>query len=443
MKISVIIPTYNCASYLPACIESFLKQTRKPDEIIVFDDGSTDNTRELELGNPDTVKFLYHNKNKGLNAARQTGLDHATGDLIFSCDADAVYAPTCLEEMEKPLIDWPKVSFVYSDYTLSEDGKERSFQSKPFDVQQLQKQNYINASSLVRREHLPKYDTKIKRLTDWDLWLTMAEKGHTGIHIPKSLFTLYLRDEGISSKGHYDYVKSKLQVQIKHGIQPKVAVLTITRDRLDYTKRTYEGMKKLGCPFDWYVLDNGSTDGTQEWLKKQKCKYLWLEKENIGIANAVNKFREHIKDAGYDYVVKIDNDCEIVSPDILKELVILSQYMGDKMVLSPRVEGLNNPMPRFKYLKVGDHVLSPVPHVGGIFCFRPYALDKDFRNDPDYASQGDDMEFSMFAGRSGYGVGYIEDLEVWHMDTTNGQYQKYEEYYQRQKEERAKQPKTL
>ena len=72
MSISVVIPAYNCAAYLKACVESFLTQTRKPHEIIVVDDGSTDNLVEIAASLP--VRLIRHTANQGLNAARQTGL---------------------------------------------------------------------------------------------------------------------------------------------------------------------------------------------------------------------------------------------------------------------------------------------------------------------------------------------------------------------------------
>ena len=90
----------------------------------------------------------------------------------------------------------------------------------------------------------------------------------------------------------------------------KVAVYTLTMDRLDYTKQMYKALNKLaGLAFDWYVIDQGSKDGTQEWLKSQtrgqdngyewrkKLRYT-LYKDNVGLAAGWNNIIQFIKAEG-------------------------------------------------------------------------------------------------------------------------------------------------
>src|SRR3990167_2888452 len=84
-KISVIIPSYNQASYLPDAIESVLTQKVAPHEIIVVDDGSTDGS--LEIARKYAVKVIVQ-VNKGLPSARNTGIMNATGDYILPLDAE-------------------------------------------------------------------------------------------------------------------------------------------------------------------------------------------------------------------------------------------------------------------------------------------------------------------------------------------------------------------
>jgi glycosyltransferase involved in cell wall biosynthesis len=84
--VSVIIPAYNSARFLPEAIESVLKQTYPVLEIIVVDDGSIDNTKEVCQNYP-TVKYIYQ-KNQGVSAARNTGIYAATGDYLILLDAD-------------------------------------------------------------------------------------------------------------------------------------------------------------------------------------------------------------------------------------------------------------------------------------------------------------------------------------------------------------------
>jgi len=97
-RITVYIPAYNVAEFLGRCIEGLLAQTLTPDEILVVDDGSKDNSSEIASRYPQ-VTLLQHAKNKGLAAARNTALHAARNKLIASIDADCVAAPTWLAEL--------------------------------------------------------------------------------------------------------------------------------------------------------------------------------------------------------------------------------------------------------------------------------------------------------------------------------------------------------
>src|SRR5258708_36906760 len=80
MKLSVYIPCYNAASYLERALTGLLNQTRPPDEILIIDDGSTDNTAEVASRFP--VKVIRHPKNKGLASATNTPSANATSELV-------------------------------------------------------------------------------------------------------------------------------------------------------------------------------------------------------------------------------------------------------------------------------------------------------------------------------------------------------------------------
>ena len=84
--VSVIIPVYNGEKYIKNCLENVLSQTYKNLEIIVVDDGSTDRSAEIAAGYP--VKIVAHERNSGLSAARNTGIDNAQGDYIHFMDVD-------------------------------------------------------------------------------------------------------------------------------------------------------------------------------------------------------------------------------------------------------------------------------------------------------------------------------------------------------------------
>ena len=98
-KISIIIPVYNGELYIKECIESVINQSYKNIEIIVVDDGSTDNTYEI-LKPYKNIKYIYQN-NQGVSVARNKGIREATGEYIVFCDSDDIVSPDYVEVLFK------------------------------------------------------------------------------------------------------------------------------------------------------------------------------------------------------------------------------------------------------------------------------------------------------------------------------------------------------
>jgi glycosyltransferase involved in cell wall biosynthesis len=145
-RVSVILPTYNRATFLPEAFESIRSQTLNDWELIVVDDGSTDGTRQiverLQLETDRPLRYVFQ-KNQGAYAARNTGLDHATGPYIAFFDSDDLWAPTYLERTVSALDRQPTLDWVYTacrrinlatattidESTYLVDGKPRPFLS--------------------------------------------------------------------------------------------------------------------------------------------------------------------------------------------------------------------------------------------------------------------------------------------------------------------------
>lgn len=102
--ISVYIPAYNVARFLPRSIESLLAQTLSPAEILVIDDGSRDNSAELAARYPE-VRLIRHERNRGLAAARNTAFRAARCELVGSLDADCIAAPDWLANLALHMSD--------------------------------------------------------------------------------------------------------------------------------------------------------------------------------------------------------------------------------------------------------------------------------------------------------------------------------------------------
>lgn len=125
MLISIIIPIYNVAPYVEQCIQSVIDQTYKDLEIIIVDDCGTDNSMEIaeriisenenKNGKPNIVfKIIRHDHNRGLSAARNTGILAATGDYLYFLDSDDWLLPECIEKMVGCLKAYPDSQMVFS-----------------------------------------------------------------------------------------------------------------------------------------------------------------------------------------------------------------------------------------------------------------------------------------------------------------------------------------
>ena len=124
MKVSVLIPTYNRAYIVGEALESALAQTHQDLEIIVIDDGSTDNTRELVEGfRSNKIRYVRLERNRGNSVACNTGIRAATGAAIAFLDSDDIWRPTNLERQVGFLLRHPEVDAVFTDCTIV-DGEQ-------------------------------------------------------------------------------------------------------------------------------------------------------------------------------------------------------------------------------------------------------------------------------------------------------------------------------
>ena len=185
--ISIIIPVYNQAEHLPNLLNSINQQSYDNYEIIIVNDGSTDQLNEII----NKYQSLFGNKlnylqqeNRGANAARNKGAKLARGEYIIFCDADVIIKPAMLEQMLKTLKDNPGASFCYSSFIWG----NKKFNLWPYDADKLKTMPYINTTSLIRRQDFPGFDETLKKFQDWDLWLTMLEQGHAGVWVNQILF---------------------------------------------------------------------------------------------------------------------------------------------------------------------------------------------------------------------------------------------------------------
>jgi len=191
--ISIIIPVYNQANKLIKTLASINAQSYHNFEVIIVNDGSSDGVealcgRYMQSLNSANYYMFISQPNQGAPAARNRGFQEAKGEYIFFCDADAILHPQALEILLAYLEANPSVSYAYSSFMWG----KKLFKLSDFDPNKLRRMPYIHTMSLIRRVDYPLggWDESIKKLQDWDLWLTMLEEGKVGVYVPQILFTV-------------------------------------------------------------------------------------------------------------------------------------------------------------------------------------------------------------------------------------------------------------
>ena len=122
-RVSVIIPSYNCARYLGRAIDSACEQTYMDYEIVLVDDGSTDDTKDVAMQYGQKVTYLYQ-QNQGLSAARNQGISKASGELLAYLDADDMWYPEKLERQVAFLDAHPECGIVHSEMSIINEQDE-------------------------------------------------------------------------------------------------------------------------------------------------------------------------------------------------------------------------------------------------------------------------------------------------------------------------------
>ena len=207
-KISVIIPTYNRANYLVEAINSVLYQTFRDFELIVVNDGSSDNTEEILNKYVGKIKYFYQGNN-GVSAARNKGINNSEGEFICFLDSDDLWEKKKLEKQIDYFNKNVDAKICYTDEIWIRKGirvnqmkKHRKYSGDIFKMSL--PLCIISASSImIKKEVFSKvgfFDEALQVCEDYDLWLRISEKYQVGF-IPEKLI--------IKRGGHEDQLSKQ------------------------------------------------------------------------------------------------------------------------------------------------------------------------------------------------------------------------------------------
>ena len=194
LRVTVIIPCHNHGDMLPAAIQSVLDQGYHPLNIVVVDDGSSDEPwREKYNAHPNII-WIINEQAKGPSAARNTAAKRMweESDVFMMLDADDLYLPGKIQKsVDKFLTDPLTIGIVYSDAIIKNlnTGTEIHEFREPYDRARLEKECIISNTPLVNKVALGKaggYNEDMRTCEDWDLWLRITEN-YVAVHIPEPL----------------------------------------------------------------------------------------------------------------------------------------------------------------------------------------------------------------------------------------------------------------
>lgn len=193
--ISIVMPVYNMpAVYIHEAILSVMSQTYSDWELLLVNDGSTDNTlaiiQEYQKATPDKITIISK-KNGGVSSAQNRGIKCAIGEYILILSSDDKIDSTFLEKMLTILQENPDVDISGSD-TQVFDASNETYYTQPLNLELQVRNNQMNYCSLLRREVFDKvglFDENMRGYEDWEFWIRCAKAGLKSIKLPEFIFS--------------------------------------------------------------------------------------------------------------------------------------------------------------------------------------------------------------------------------------------------------------
>ncbi|MGE5799190.1 MAG: glycosyltransferase, partial [Syntrophaceae bacterium] len=364
--VSVIVPTYNRPDQLVAALKSILAQTYRNVEIIVVNDCGTDVEPRISSLNQDrSITYVKHGKNRGLAAARNTGIKVARGKYIAYLDDDDLFYPPHVETLVRAL-ESGEYKVAYTDaYRAHQEKRNGEYAvtkrdvpySFDFDYDRILTTNFIPVLCFMHEracvEETGLFDESLKRLEDWDMWIRMSRKFKFA-HIKELTCEFSWRTDGTTmSSGQMDeFVEARKRIADKYFSAPPsgaprpryaekakeslVSIVILTFNQMNYTKECVESIRKhTPEPHEILFVDNGSTDGTTQWLRKlsrENGRYRLIEnKTNLGFAKGCN---QGIEAASGEYVLLLNNDT-VVTKDWLSGMLETLKSAPDIGIVGP------------------------------------------------------------------------------------------------------------
>jgi len=348
VTVSIVIPCYNQANFLPEALESVIAQTYQDWECIIVNDGSPDNTsvvaNTIMQRHPDKRMTLLEKPNGGLADARNFGISHAEGHYILPLDADDILHPEMLQKSVSFLEANPGVAIIYTDL-IHFGAVTKHVIAGEYDFQLLRYANQLNYCSLYKKavwKAVGGYNTNmVWGYEDWDFWIACGERGFFAKHLSEALLFYRVKSESMFTRALEHDAELKAQIVLNHPAvysaeeitwaqnilshhnqrpSPLVSVIVPTHNRRTMLPEAIKSiLGQAFTDFEIIVVNDAGEDVADiitELNTQGKIHYIHHQ-SNQGLAAARNT---GIKAAKGKYIAYLDDD-DLYYPDHLAKLV--------------------------------------------------------------------------------------------------------------------------
>lgn len=349
VQFSLIMPTYNRGYCIERAIQSVLYQTYDGYELIIVDDGSTDDTermiseryqKELASGR---IRYFRHEENRGVCRSRNIGLAAAKNDWIGYIDSDNTISRTFLATFVDAMKAYPKAKAFYANWKNRERGTKGSWHEGAFSYDELLGRNYIDLGVYVHHRDcycaLGGFDEELRRLVDWDLILRYSKK-YPPAYLPVTVMS-YNDADSKDRITHKECLRAAInRIQEKHNPDAvKVSVVILSYNHENYIAQAIDSVLCQRGAYLCEILlsDDGSTDRTPEIMAEYAAKYPAMIRnisstENVGISR---NYKRCFQQATGKYVAVLEGDDYWKASDkLLRQMEFLQANPDCSMVFS-------------------------------------------------------------------------------------------------------------
>ena len=364
-KISILVPMYNTpVNFFSELVEYMINQTY-PNWELCLEDGSPEKNKEIEeiCKKDERIKYNYTGKNLGIAGNTNEALKNATGDYIALLDHDDLLPANCLYEVVKAINEDPSIEFIYTDedkITTTDKPRFDPHFKPDFAIDTLRSNNYICHFSVFRKDLMDKLGgerSKYDGAQDYDIIIRMAEIAKNIKHIPKVLYHWRVHELSTAKAGgdakpyafeagipvlqdHLNRVG--LEGEVSHGVtlgtykidykvkgNPKVTILIPNYNEAKTLKTCIDSILKLTTykNYEIVVIENNSTEKSifnyyKELEKEERVKILHYPEKGFNYSKIINY---GVKNTDGEYIIQLNNDTELLTPDWLEKMVGMNQ----------------------------------------------------------------------------------------------------------------------